>query len=160
MSIDNAVLKKLDIDCFFRIGNIPIFIATNGGLIPKKLNQEETLIEYAEWVSTLPDINNSKQHVNINWKYVHERLAEQDLPARKSYLYSFRRMARKGFYAYDRDILSQNREVYKLVAWPNIKLPSNLFEEKLMPIEVSQCEINNGILTAFCLMKCDIVFRN
>ncbi len=149
MSIDRAVLSSIDIDCFFKIGNIPVFIATNGGLIPNKLNQEEKLFEYAEWVSSLPDINESRLQININWKFVNERLAEQDLAARKSYLYSFRRMARKGFYAYDRDILSQNRKTYKLVAWPKTQLPNNLIEEILIPIEVSQSEINNGILYWF-----------
>ena len=153
MSLETDVLVNMDIDCFFRIDNVPIFIATNGGLIPEKLNIEERLIEYSEWVSSLPD--NNKDDINIIWEYVHKRLEKQDLAARKSYLYSFRRMARKGFYAYDRDILSLKRETYKLVAWPNIQLPSIFIEEKLIPIEVSQCERKNGILLGFSLMKGD-----
>lgn len=153
MRIENNVLRLSDIDCFFRIDKMPIFIATNGGLLPEILNNEEDLTNNMDWVSSLLDINKGEQSININWEYVHKRLAEQDLAARKSYLYSFRRMARKGFYAYDRDLQAQNRESYKLVAWPTKKLPSDIFVEKLIPIVVSQREMYNGILAGFCLMK-------
>jgi hypothetical protein len=153
MRIEYDVLKNIDIDCFFRVNNIPIFIATNGGFLPNELNEEEKLIENAEWVSSLPDINRDKLSISINWEYVHKRLAEQDLAARKSYLYSFRRMARKGFYAYDRDIQNDNFESYKLIAWPTYQQLSYPETKKLQSIEVSQCKKENGILWGFCLMK-------
>ena len=153
MRIEENVLKLIDIDCFFRIGNIPIFIATNGGLLPEELNDEEKLIEYSQRVSELPE-NKEKNSIIINWRYVHKRLAEQDLPARKSYLYSFRKMARKGFYAYDRDIEYHGRNVYKLVAWPTNQLQLEAIDLIEMPIKkiLCKCEMRKGILECFCLM--------
>lgn len=129
-----------------------MFIATNGGLLPDDINDDEGLLEMKDWIDTLPDLDKDNQVIYIHDDYVHDRLAEQDLSARKSYLYTFRRMARKGFYAFDRDIRSQNEECYRLVAWPKYYLRDEASMRNLKKIKVNQLEKKEELILGFCLM--------
>lgn len=60
-------------------------------------------------------------------------------------------MARKGFYAFDRDISSQNEECYRLVAWPKYHLRDKASMRNLKKIKVSQLEKKEELILEFCL---------
>lgn len=85
-----------DIDWFCAINGIYVHIASAGGRIPDRINNRRVLRPIQRAVETLENIN-TVDEVHIN----DDALQRIDVN-REYYLPSFIRMARKGFYSFDR----------------------------------------------------------
>lgn len=116
-----------DIDWFCRIGNTAMHFASNGGLLPDKVNNCEVIgrIQYA--VSLMEEILTLPEQIEINKSYVYDRLGGNDSEdAYNSYLESFVAMAKKGFISFDRML----DNMYMWIARPakgfNIDVPIDL----------------------------------
>ncbi len=102
-----------DIDWFCAINGVYVHIASAGGRIPDLLNNRRVLRPIQRAVETLEDIN-TVEEVHLN----EDALRRIDVN-REYYLPSFLRMARKGFYSFDRtNIGNPEDNHYHLVAWP------------------------------------------
>ena len=92
-----------DIDWFCMIGNTAMHFASNGGILPKKVNNREvnSRIQYA--VAMMEDVVTEPEQILINRQYVNARLGENVSPETfNRYVESFVAMARKGFVSCDR----------------------------------------------------------
>lgn len=113
-------LRSHDIDLIFRAGNKAIHCATNGGMIPRKLNiiksinQAKRTVRNLPYIVPLDSLIINQEHIESvveNQRRILERMAEEnesrleqfdsDLCAR-FYLSSFIEMARRGLHSYDR----------------------------------------------------------
>ena len=102
-----------DIDWFCAINGIYVHIASAGGRIPNLINDRRVLRTIQREVETLEDINTGEEiHINAD---ALDRIGVN----REDYLPSFLRMAKKGFYSFDRtNIYDPEDNLYHLVAWP------------------------------------------
>ena len=105
-----------DIDWFCRIGNTPMHFASNGGILPDKVNDREINSSIQHKVALMEEVLPDSEQIVINQKYVIERLGEEaGQEAFERYLESFVAMARKGFYSFDRML---EGEMYMWIAKP------------------------------------------
>ena len=131
MKYSKEYQRTRDIDWFFRKGNRCYHVASNGGLLPDFVNDVLRLREEQANVSSLDNIYESIDDVNLNHQYVNERIKriieqyriynnEQEIPSieemKKAYLKSFIEMAKKGFYSYDRALEGDSK--YVLICGP------------------------------------------
>lgn len=113
---NEAYLQTHDIDWFCRIGNTAMHFASNGGALPKKVNNrvENSRIQHA--VAMMEDSVTEPEQIRINAQYVHARLGENVNPgAFDRYVESFVAMARKGFVSFDRVL---EDDAYMWIAQP------------------------------------------
>lgn len=88
-------------------------MASAGGGIPRIINDRNVLRPSQRAVEALEDINTDEE-VHINDAFLRRMNVNLE-----SYLPSFVRMAKKGFYSFDRtNINDPDDDHYHLVAWP------------------------------------------
>lgn len=102
-----------DIDWFCVINGVYVHTASAGGGIPNFINDYGVLRPSQRAAEALEDINTDEE-VHINEAF----LREKDVNLQQ-YLPSFVRMAKKGFYSFDRtNVDNPEDDHYHLVAWP------------------------------------------
>lgn len=100
---NEAYLQTHDIDWFCRIGNTAMHFASNGGAIPKKVNNREVNSKIQNAVAMMEDVVTEQEQIMINRQYVNARLGENvSHEAFNRYVESFVAMAKKGFVSFDR----------------------------------------------------------
>lgn len=105
-----------DIDWFCRIGNTAMHFASNGGLLPYKINNCDDISRIQHAVSLMEDVLTLPEQIEINKSYIYERLRGNDSQdAYNSYLESFVAMAKKGFISFDRML---DDDMYMWIARP------------------------------------------
>lgn len=113
-----------DIDWFCRIGDTAMHFASNGGLLPKKVNNREANRQIQHDVAMLDAMITNAEQIEINIDYVNERLGENVNPeAFKRYVESFVAMAKKGFVSFDRML---DEDGYIWIAKPTIDVAVNI----------------------------------
>ena len=130
-----------DIDWFMKVGDIYIHGASNGGILPNLISKK-TNRQIQQAVAMMDYLYaDSENEIFINSDYVNQRLRgqkqvfeadEDDFSPYNAYIDSFKDMARKGFYLFDRAIAPtleedsqvQNQIHYVLIACPR-QLPAN-----------------------------------
>lgn len=110
-------LQTRDLDLFFRDPEKHIHIASGGGLIPGILADNDLMNE--AFIFQLENIEETFEiEVNPNLGSLLE-ITDDYL---QNYLDDFERMARRGFYSYDKTKLGHfNDHFFHLVAWPKNK---------------------------------------
>ena len=129
MKYSESYQRTRDIDWYFKIGGRNIHVASNGGKIPDFVNDILRLREEQAKIALLDPVIDSKEII-INQSFVEERVYETLKNAssvrydglnpnelREAYLSSFKEMASKGFYSYDRVIGEDSK--YVLVCSPS-----------------------------------------
>lgn len=127
-----------DIDWFFLYGNVPVHVASNGGLLPNNiyravdLQSLQTAIENmdddCEFELNMPALNYYvRRHYEGMNEFLPIKAYNVDFPEGteawvKAYAWSFARMAKRGFYSFDR---SADTGMYFLVCKPK-KAPANV----------------------------------
>lgn len=102
-----------DIDWFCAINGVYVHVASAGGDIHRIINDRNVLRPCQRAVEALEDINTDEE-VHINDAFLRRMNVNLE-----SYLPSFVRMAKKGFYSFDRtNINDPDDDHYHLVAWP------------------------------------------
>ena len=109
-----------DIDYFFRVDDMPVHVASNGGIIPSFIFRE---VNY-EIQSAVYDM---KEHLYVEpvvmsySNYLEEYGINRDIF--DTYVDSFKTMAKKGFYSLDRIDAMYNPYSMNIltVCWPSVK---------------------------------------
>ena len=102
-----------DIDWFFAINGIYVHVASAGGDIPNIVNDRSVLRPSQRVAEALDDINTDEE-VHVNEAFLRRMNVNLE-----HYLPSFIRMAKKGFYSFDRtNVDNPEDDHYHLVAWP------------------------------------------
>lgn len=102
---DKTYQQTHDIDWFCKIGNTAMHFASNGGLLPKKVNNREMNSHIQYIVATMEDVVSKTDQILVNSAYVYERLgANENRASYERYIESFVAMAKKGFVSFDRMI--------------------------------------------------------
>ena len=144
-----------DIDWFVKIGDIYIHGASNGGVLPSMITKgQNRLIQQA--VAKMDYLYaDSENDIFINSDYVNQRLKGQkglletdgdNFSPYNAYITSFKNMARKGFYSFDRVIastLEEDSQESNQIQYVLIACPRQLRANKLPNIEnVPEIEYN------------------
>lgn len=108
--------KKLhDIEWFFERLGFRVHSVSNAGEIPARIDRDENMrLQFT--VEETPDIIDD-EGVYVNEEYVRYRMAmigNNREGAFEDYVYGFKRMARKGFCSFNRDIM-QGEESWKYI---------------------------------------------
>lgn len=102
-----------DIDWFCAINGIYVHVASAGGNIPNFINNYSVLRPSQRAAEALVDINTDDE-IHINEAFLRGMNVNLE-----HYLPSFVRMAKKGFYSFDRtNVDNPEDDHYHLVAWP------------------------------------------
>ena len=129
MEYSESYQSTRDIDWFFKIGGRNIHVASNGGKIPDFVNDILRLRNEQAKVSMLESLVPLK-NIIVNQNVVDGRIQEtlknvsvyqydgiSSDTLKEAYLKSFKEMASKGFYSYDR-VLGEDSK-YILVCFPS-----------------------------------------
>lgn len=117
---DKKYQQTHDIDWFCRIGNTAMHFASNGGMLPIKVNNREVNSRIQHIVALMEDVVTDLNQISVNSQYVYERLGKNEsLEAYKRYIESFVAMARKGFISFDR---MQDSDIYVWIAKPIVSV--------------------------------------
>lgn len=101
-----------DIDWFCMIGNVPMHFASNGGILPDKVNnyKQNRKIQFAV---AKQEFKLNEKEVILNSDYIKERLVINDSVSNiENYVESFIDMARKGFTSFDRYINYKDHNLF------------------------------------------------
>ena len=113
---DKTYQQTHDIDWFCKIGNTAMHFASNGGLLPKKVNNREVNSHIQHVVAAMEDVVSETDQILVNSRYVYERLdANESRESYERYIESFVAMAKKGFVSFDRKI---EKDTYMWIAKP------------------------------------------
>lgn len=152
MARSEHFLRTRDIDWAIKIGNLYVHASSAGDDLPDIVDQNLSEI----WdVLKSAEVLYKAEEVQLNDAYLNalfppQQLVENgELRFRKEwYIHSFRAMAMRGFYSFDRDISTQVGEsTYHLVASPR-------FNTKELNINLPQVEAN---MTIEELTTCNLV---
>ncbi len=114
MEYDVIFCENHDIDIFMMLNGKPVVITTNGGTLETDFDRSAQRNLF-QWASELDE----SEDIVVNEDYVKSRLENQDQSAQRSYRWYYRRMARKGFYVFDRDVSDENvKDRYMLISCP------------------------------------------
>lgn len=118
MKYQKRYLATHDIDWFCKINNIYIHVASAGGVLPEIVDNSEVNRKIQRIVDELPVLDDEVIITplihNVNSINYENEDCEND------YVKSFKEMASKGFYSFDRvDINNIDSNNYHLVAYPN-----------------------------------------
>lgn len=144
-----------DIDWFVKIGDIYIHGASNGGVLPSMITKEQNR-QIQQAVAKMDYLYaDSENDIFINSDYVNQRLKGQkglletdgdNFSPYNAYITSFKNMARKGFYSFDRVIastLEEDSQESNQIQYVLIACPRQLRANKLPNIEnVPEIEYN------------------
>lgn len=129
MRYTNDYMHSKDIDWFCSVNEkYWIHVASAGGILPDKINDRNQLRKIQYRVFNLPDIYADEEIIK-NDDFLQIRFNDDEM-AIKTYLSSFKSMAKKGFISLDRTNLSDlEDQAYHIVCRPrNIVLPVQLGE--------------------------------
>lgn len=144
-----------DIDWFVKIGDIYIHGASNGGVLPSMITKGQNR-QIQQAVAKMDYLYaDSENDIFINSDYVNQRLKGQkglletdgdNFSLYNAYITSFKKMARKGFYSFDRVIastLEEDSQESNQIQYVLIACPRQLRANKLPNIEnVPEIEYN------------------
>lgn len=144
-----------DIDWFVKIGDIYIHGASNGGVLPSMITKGQNR-QIQQAVAKMDYLYaDSENDIFINSDYVNQRLKGQkglletdgdNFSPYNAYIASFKNMARKGFYSFDRVIastLEEDSQKSNQIQYVLIACPRQLRANKLPNIEnVPEIEYN------------------
>lgn len=144
-----------DIDWFMKVGDIYIHGASNGGILPNLISKK-TNRQIQQAVAMMDYLYaDSENEIFINSDYVNQRLRgqkqvfeadEDDFSPYNAYIDSFKDMARKGFYSFDRAIaptLEEDSQVQNQIHYVLIACPRQLLANKHPSIEgIPELEYN------------------
>lgn len=144
-----------DIDWFVKIGDIYIHGASNGGVLPSMITKGQNR-QIQQAVAKMDYLYaDSENDIFINSDYVNQRLKGQkglletdgdNFSPYNAYITSFKNMARKGFYSFDRVIastLEEDSQESNQIQYVLIACPRQLRVNKLPNIEnVPEIEYN------------------
>lgn len=155
-----------DIDWFVKIGDIYIHGASNGGVLPSMITKgQNRLIQQA--VAKMDYLYaDSENEIFINSDYVNQRLKRQNglletdgdnFSPYNAYIASFKNMARKGFYSFDRVIastLEEDSQESNQIQYVLIACPRQLRVNKLPNIEnVPEIDYNAKIFEDYLVNR-------
>lgn len=136
-----------DIDWFVKIGDIYIHGASNGGVLPSMITKGQNR-QIQQAVAKMDYLYaDSENDIFINSDYVNQRLKGQkglletdgdNFSPYNAYITSFKNMARKGFYSFDRVIastLEEDSQESNQIQYVLIACPRQLRVNKLPNIE-------------------------
>lgn len=113
---DKTYQQTHDIDWFCKIGNTAMHFASNGGLLPNKVNNREVNSHIQHVVVTMEDVVSDANQILVNSAYVYQRIgANENRASYERYIESFVAMAKKGFVSFDRMI---EADTYMWIAKP------------------------------------------
>lgn len=116
MKYDESYLLTHDIDWFCIINEIPVHVASAGGIIPDVFNIRESLMDMQHKVSKLVDINTDDE-IQINTVFLEKHLMGKGRI--EDYILSFKEFAKKGFLSIDRTYPQDpDSQEYHLVCKP------------------------------------------
>lgn len=137
---DHDYMETHDIDWFCQIGERAIHCASNGGLIPNKVNNRNRNRRIQEIVANMEDVIENREEIVVNDEYVYTRLGRNESPqAYENYISTFIAMAKKGFVSFDRMIdEDDDSETYVWIAKPNRHIGCQIeiiprFQENICP---------------------------
>ena len=144
-----------DIDWFVKIGDIYIHGASNGGVLPSMITKGQNR-QIQQAVAKMDYLYaDSENDIFINSDYVNQRLKGKkglletdgdNFSPYNAYITSFKNMARKGFYSFDRVIastLEEDSQESNQIQYVLIACPRQLRANKLPNIEnVPEIEYN------------------
>lgn len=120
---DADYLETHDIDWFCKIGNTAMHFASDGGVLPVKVNDREQLRAIQHAVAIQEDVL-GEDKIEINRQYVWGVLRNNDKQkAFDDYVESFIAMARKGFVSFDRML---EGDKYMWIAKPIVSVEVNI----------------------------------
>ena len=131
-----------DIDCFCAINGIYVHVASAGGNIPNFINNYSVLRPSQRAAEALVDINTDDE-IHINEAFLRGMNVNLE-----HYLPSFVRMAKKGFYSFDRtNVDNPEDDHYHLVAWPthSVSNVENIPVVNTVGLDFDNPEIMNDI---------------
>lgn len=131
-----------DIDWFCAINGIYVHVASAGGNIPNFINNYSVLRPSQRAAEALVDINTDDE-IHINEAFLRGMNVNLE-----HYLPSFVRMAKKGFYSFDRtNVDNPEDDHYHLVAWPthSVSNVENIPVANTVGLDFDNPEIMNDI---------------
>lgn len=131
-----------DIDWFCAINGIYVHVASAGGNIPNFINNYSVLRPSQRAAEALVDINTDDE-IHINEAFLRGMNVNLE-----HYLPSFVRMAKKGFYSFDRtNVDNPEDDHYHLVAWPthSVSNVENIPVVNTVGLDFDNPEIMNDI---------------
>lgn len=130
MPVYSSRYKQLhDIEWFFECCGVRFHAVSNCGEIPANIDRDvNTRIQFN--MEDTPDLTDD-EGVYVNEEYVRYRmdvLGNNREGAFEDYVYGFKRMARKGFFSFDRDITQgEESRRYVLIAGPkNVRIQQEM----------------------------------
>lgn len=112
-----------DIDWFFRDGERLVHVASNGAELPSFVDDVKNLRAIQTQVANMAvyegiEVDINQEYVDHRFKMLSEILnIEITEESKENYLASFREMALKGFYSYDRDLVEKS--LFHLICSPS-----------------------------------------
>lgn len=131
-----------DIDWFCAINGIYVHVASAGGNIPNFIDNYSVLRPSQRAAEALVDINTDDE-IHINEAFLRGMNVNLE-----HYLPSFVRMAKKGFYSFDRtNVDNPEDDHYHLVAWPthSVSNVENIPVVNTVGLDFDNPEIMNDI---------------
>lgn len=131
-----------DIDWFCAINGIYVHVASAGGNIPNFINNYSVLRPSQRAAEALVDINTDDE-IHINEAFLRGKNVNLE-----HYLPSFVRMAKRGFYSFDRtNVDNPEDDHYHLVAWPthSVSNVENIPVVNTVGLDFDNPEIMNDI---------------
>ena len=131
-----------DIDWFCAINGIYVHVASAGGNIPNFINNYSVLRPSQRAAEALVDINTDDE-IHINEAFLRGMNVNLE-----HYLPSFVRMAKKGFYSFDRtNVDNPEDDHYHLMAWPthSVSNVENIPVVNTVGLDFDNPEIMNDI---------------
>lgn len=151
---DIVYQQSHDIDWFCRMGNNAMHFASNGGLLPNKVNNRETNTQIQHTVSLMEDVLTYPEQIEINRPYIFERLGGNDNEVSFiRYIESFVAMAKKGFVSFDRML---EGDTYIWIARPAKGINVNVHIDTLPFYESVVCgrfAAQNDVVHVGCLNR-------
>ena len=151
MEMTKQFLRTRDVDWAIKIGDLYIHASSAGDDLPEIVNQN--LIEVwrtlraTKILYSADEIQLNDEYLNV--KFPHQQLIEdEDMRLRKEwYVHSFRAMAMRGFYSFDRDINTPFGESsYHLIASPGVDHNNVQLDLPHIDTEISIEELKNSNL--------------
>lgn len=145
-------LRTRDVDWAIRIGDLYIHASSAGDDLPEMV--DHNLLEIWRVLKTT-EIIYSADDIQLNEKYLNTKFARQGIAEGENfqlrkewYVHSFRAMAMRGFYSFDRDINTPfGDSTYHLIASPKEDKHNNLeinlphIETKIPIEELEECNL-------------------
>lgn len=146
--------KRLhNIEWFFECCGYRVHAVSNAGEIPFKIDRDVNMRLQFD-MEEMPDIIGDEE-IYVNEEYIRYRMqmiGNIREGAFEDYVYGFKRMARKGFYSFDRDItLGEESRTYALIAAPR----GIAMVQGMRPLDLPQLVNGSDLLIRDCRYLCE-----